>query len=604
MILLTGWALRTHDLDARSLWADEGWTMVLSQGPGLDDVTQTLAADQHPPLFFGAFRLWRDVTGDSEFAARYFSVLIGLVAVAGVYRLGRELFGPVTGLLAALLLALADLPIDLSQEVRHYGLMVTWAVYSSLFYVQWWRRPSRGNRIGYVLCSIGLLYTHYLGGFVLLAQMVHLLLLARPRHRLFEGLGLWAAVGLGFAPWLPVVLDQNRLRWDNPLYFQNALPNSAETFRAVRTALLGGNYALLGGLGLLGLVYVSYRRVGGGQTIRVRLRPAWPVLYPALWIGLMVGLTVAINARREFLTVRNFVIVVPVLVVLAGHGLANLERVARVFMVALVVVISLTTVDARRHYPDWRAVTRQVTTYHLAGEPVLMDVWVGDFPVRYYIDRQMGPDTPRVSLREWRDVYRGQFLPELLGYVQDYDAVWLVDWGDEPAQDVADVLAEAGFRRTASLTVDHLGTPISSFRYDRMGDRTLVTFGDLFVLRRFHAPAETAPGETLPVALWWGAQGATPLDYSVSVFLLDEAGVLVAQHDGSPLDGVSPTSAWQPGDLHYDYHRLELPNGLAPGSYQLGVKVYWYGDGRPLPVSPGELAGQAWAILGEVVVQE
>ena len=39
LILLLGWALRVHAIEARSFWADEGWTMLLSEGPGLGDVT-------------------------------------------------------------------------------------------------------------------------------------------------------------------------------------------------------------------------------------------------------------------------------------------------------------------------------------------------------------------------------------------------------------------------------------------------------------------------------------------------------------------------------------------------------------------------------------
>ncbi|MCD4685979.1 MAG: glycosyltransferase family 39 protein, partial [Anaerolineae bacterium] len=171
LILLLGWLLRTHNLDVRSLWADEGWTMLLSTGPNLDDVAQTIAEDQHPPLFFMAFRLWRDVAGDSEFATRYFSVLISMLAVAALYQLGRELYGAWVGVLAALVLALADLPIDLAQEVRHYTLLVTLSVLSTLFYVRWRRDPSRTNRVSYVLLSMALLYTHYLGGYVLLAQL-------------------------------------------------------------------------------------------------------------------------------------------------------------------------------------------------------------------------------------------------------------------------------------------------------------------------------------------------------------------------------------------------------------------------------------------------
>jgi hypothetical protein len=603
LVLLLGWILRTHHVQSRSFWEDEGWTMLLSQGPGLGVITRTMAADQHPPLFFMAFRVWREIAGDTEFATRYFSVLIGMVAVAGTYQLGRELFSPEAGLLAALVLALSDLHIDLSQEVRHYSLLATFVVLSSLFYVRWWHRPSRANRMGYVLTSILMLYTHYLGGFVLVAQLIHTLLVVQPRRRLLEALFLFGAICLGFLPWLPVVIDQNRVRWTNPLYYQNALPNNVQTYRAVRTALLGHYYALVGGLMLLGLVYLIYRGSEGAYSLRVRLRPLWPTLYLVIWIGLMVSLTVAINQRRQFLTVRNFILIVPAIAVLVGHGLTNLEQTARVFIVGVMVVVGLTTVDARRQYPDWRAVTHNVTEYHLANEPILMDVWVGDFAVRYYIDHQMGKGTPRVSLREWRDQYGVQFLPTLLDYLQATDAFWLIYWGDKPMDEYGSLIDRAGFQRTATLSVDHLGTPLYSYRYDKRTDATVAAFADLFALHKVSAPATASPGQAITVALWWTAEQVPPLDYSVSVFMLDQAGNLVAQHDGPPLEGRSPTTEWQPGELEFDLHRIALPSDLLAGTYQLGLKVYWYGDRVPLPVSQDSQTGGEYARLGTIEVR-
>lgn len=603
LILLLGWLLRTSDLDERSLWADEGWTMLLSAGPGLDDVAQTMAEDQHPPLFFMAFRLWRDVAGDSEFAGRYFSVLISMIAVAAIYQLGRELYGVWVGVLAALVLALADLPIDLAQEVRHYALLATLSVLSTLFYVRWRRVSTRANRVGYVLLSIALIYTHYLGGYALVAQLLHMLLTVRPWRRLREALLLFGSVCLAFVPWFVVFLEQNRVRWDNPLYYQNALPNSMDTYRMVRTALLGQHYVLFALLILLGLVYLRYRHGNGQTRVHLAWQPVWPGLLLVIWIALMVGLTVYINAQREFLTVRNFVIIMPPLVLLAAHGLANLERTAQGFMIVLIVVISLTTVDARRQYPNWRAVTQNVTRYHLDNEPVLMDVWVGDFPVRYYVRQQMGADTPAISLREWRDEYRGDFVPAVLDYIQDYDAFWLVYWGDTPMGELGELIDLAGFQRTAALSVDHLGTPLYSYRYDRLGDDTLATFGDLFALHKFHAPEQVASGDTIRVTLWWTVLQTPPLDYSVSVFVLDANEALVTQHDGPPLDGTEPTSTWQPDMLKYDIHRVPLRDvygsPLPPGEYQIGVRVYWYGDQVPLPVD----ADTDYVLLGTLNVQ-
>lgn len=601
-ILGLGWGLRTHDLDTRSLWADEGWTMLLSAGPTLDDVTRTMAADQHPPAFFMAFRLWRNAAGDSEFAGRYFSVLAAMLAVAAVYQLGRTLYGIPAGVLAALLLALSDLHIDLAQEVRHYSWLATLIIFSSAYYARWWRNPTRANRFGYVLSSILLLYTHYLGGYVLVAQVIHMLLTVRPIKRLANALFLFGAVCAAFLPWALVVLEQNRVRWDNPLYYQNALPNTTATYRMIRTALLGQHYALPGLLALLGLVAISYAQRNNGDRLRLRWRPLWPTVYLALWIVVTAGVTVAINAQRDFLTVRNFIVIVPALALLVARGLTNLPAITRSFVVVLIVVISLTTVDARRSYPDWRTVTRNITQYHLAGEPVLMDVWVGDFPVRYYIDRQMGRATPRVSLREWRDTYRTQFLPTLLDYLQQQDAFWLVDWGTDP-NDFAPLIEQAGFQRTAALNIDHQGTPIFSYRYDRLNGDNIARFGELFALQKVAAPAHAAPGDTLRIMLWWMAEQVPPLDYSVSVFVLDKSGALVAQHDSAPLDGRAPTSTWQPGTPQFDAHRVTLPDDLPPGSYQLGVKVYWYGDNIALPATgPQQDMPADYVVLGTLVI--
>lgn len=612
IVLLLAFALRIHAAGERSFWADEGWTMLLSEGPGADTITRTLADDQHPPLYFLLLRGWRSLAGDTEFATRSLGILAGVVAVAAIFQLGRALYSIQAGLLAALLLALADLHIDLSQETRHYGLMTTWAVVASLFYARWWHAPTRANRVGYVLSGIALLYTHYLGGFVLIAHLLHMLIAVRPRSRLAEALFLFGSICLGFLPWLPVVVNQNRVRWTNPLYYQNALANSADTVRAVRTALLGEYYVVVGALLLLGLIAVVYRRQARRTTppaVTVRLRPLWPTLLLVIWIGLMVATTFALNARHEFLTVRNFVIVVPPLMVLAARGLTNLEPVARLFMIGVLVTVGLGTVDVRREYPDWRAVTRNVTQYHLPGEPILMDIWVGDFPTRYYVTRQMGADTPRISLREWRDTYGTQFLPQLLGYLQGQDAFWLIKWGADPLDEYGALIAEAGFQRTARLSVDHRGTPLVSDRFDRVPAGALARFGELFALHKVHLPAAAAPGTVMPVALWWSAQQPPPLDYSISVFLLDADGVQVAQHDAPPLEGrAPPTSRWQPGDPQFDYHALIVPAGLVPGQYEVGVRVYWYGDGVPLNVNQPGAAGDArrtldYARLGMLAIR-
>lgn len=87
------------------------------------------------------------------------------------------------------------------------------------------------------------------------------------------------------------------------------------------------------------------------------------------------------------------------------------------------------------------------------------------------------------------------------------------------------------------------------------------------------ASVEAGPNAPL-VILWWESTAATAADYTIFVHLLDAAGNLVAQADGPPNGGLSPTTVWQPGDVVRDVHRFppgtEWPDGgwVLVGAYR------------------------------------
>jgi len=112
------------------------------------------------------------------------------------------------------------------------------------------------------------------------------------------------------------------------------------------------------------------------------------------------------------------------------------------------------------------------------------------------------------------------------------------------------------------------------------------------------------PGDTLPVTLFWQAQARIPADYQVFVHLIGPDGQPVAQGDKTPLDGDWPTTAWEPGQTFRDEYRIKVPNGLAPGVYELRVGLYRLADFTRLPVegAEGSVADSAM-ILGQVQVR-
>ncbi len=100
-----------------------------------------------------------------------------------------------------------------------------------------------------------------------------------------------------------------------------------------------------------------------------------------------------------------------------------------------------------------------------------------------------------------------------------------------------------------------------------------LAFGPDVSLRDAQA-AQHEPGR-LAVALAWQASRQLPQNYAVSVRLLDSAGAVLAQHDGQPNYGFSPTALWTPGEPVLDRHYLELPPGLSTDEeYALQVVLY------------------------------
>lgn len=88
------------------------------------------------------------------------------------------------------------------------------------------------------------------------------------------------------------------------------------------------------------------------------------------------------------------------------------------------------------------------------------------------------------------------------------------------------------------------------------------------------------------VTLYWLALRETGQNTKAFVHLLGPDGSVIAQHDGDPGGGYTPTTRWRPGQIIVDRHILPLPAGLAPGSYALRAGMYQFDPLRNLTVDP------------------
>ncbi len=93
----------------------------------------------------------------------------------------------------------------------------------------------------------------------------------------------------------------------------------------------------------------------------------------------------------------------------------------------------------------------------------------------------------------------------------------------------------------------------------------------------------SAPGEDLPVTLYWRADAPVDTGYTVFVHLLDDADALRAQRDTIPADGTRPTPGWLPGEVISDTLVLPTPADAATSTYRVAVGMYRALDGGGCP---------------------
>ena len=192
VLLLLAFALRVHALGERELNFDEiASVFIAARGPlGLLAYLRG-AIREHPPLYYLLLSLWMMLVGQSEFAVRFLSVIIGLTTLAATYRLARKAAHPPVALLATFLLVLSPFHIRASQDARMYGLLALFSLLSIFFFarllgqdrVRWWG-------LFWLVTGLGM-FTHYYMAFVLLAEDLFLLLNWRRYRRLWPR---WLAV--------------------------------------------------------------------------------------------------------------------------------------------------------------------------------------------------------------------------------------------------------------------------------------------------------------------------------------------------------------------------------------------------------------------------
>jgi mannosyltransferase len=358
------------------------------------------------PLYTVAMRPWIGLTGNSPFALRYSSLLVGLLAAPLTYVLGRRSFEPAVGLVGGTLVAASPHLVWYSQEAKMYAVVLTLgllAVYglrraiektSEVFRdfgsLRWW-----GVMVGATTLAV---YCHVLAALLIPLEFV-LGLIWWPRTRR-HWRGALVALACLTLPYLPLLAWQAR-NWLRPA-------GQATLFTVGRLDVMleatvngwGGNFVgepwatlVLLGLAPLALMGVAWAwltegKLEGGDRDRWR-EPvallAWMFL-PLLGIWL-------ISARQPIFTNRYLVWAAPAFYLLAAAGFYALARLGRggvLVAVALSLLILIGDGRALSHQatqpikPDFRAAAEYLEERYKDGDLIVFHLSYMEENLEYY----------------------------------------------------------------------------------------------------------------------------------------------------------------------------------------------------------------------------
>ncbi len=211
-------------LNRGGFWLDEIFSSLVAQ-LSLADSFKYLIWENNPPLHFWFLHFWGAVFGFSEFALRFSSIIVNLLATIVSYLFAKKLFqSRRIGYLTALINASAYFQVFISTEARMYSLLYLLSLLALYFFYLYLNSVRNKFLILNLFFTVLALYTHLTGFYILLIEnLIFIYYVYKGKKPLIKQ---WiinqCAVFLLYLPWLIVFFQTklatfNRQAW----YFYN-----------------------------------------------------------------------------------------------------------------------------------------------------------------------------------------------------------------------------------------------------------------------------------------------------------------------------------------------------------------------------------------------
>jgi uncharacterized membrane protein len=402
VIVAIGFGIRLVGISTHSLWYDEAASVMLAK-MSLTDMVAKTATDVHPPFYFATLSTWCKVFGFSAVSLRMLSILFGVGSILLLFKIAAKLFDKQVALASAALLAVSDMHVFYSQEIRMYALQTLLCLASTYFLI----RAREDDRIRwrtagpYALFMTLALYTHYYSMFFMAVQGLFLLW-DRPKN--WKVYLIFLPPLLLFSPWaltvIPEQMSIGNYGWQDkvPLTFslvgwtplhlligeihKQYIPHSLFFFICL----------------LLPVLLLGAKRAFQPGEMRSGARLAI-CCGPAMWL-----LVILISTMKMMYLSRYFVITIPLWLLLVACGIRSIPMkkvgmalLAVVLMINLAVSCNPRLASKRGHLKKvFEIICREgsrddVVVFHNGYMEIVWNYYVEDWRGKVYATYDMTP---------------------------------------------------------------------------------------------------------------------------------------------------------------------------------------------------------------------
>lgn len=198
---------KSYYLANNDIGMDEPFTLFHSQ-QSVKHIFNILKEENNPPFHFLIVHFWIKIFGMSPFSVRFSSVLFSSICAVVIFLIGKISFSKSVGFFSSIIYSLSTLHIYYSHEVRVYSLFCMLYSLSLFFYIKNFKGDSGNKNFLFLfVCNCILLYSHYLGFWLIVVELVCLILIS-DKQLLKKYLVMFIALIISFSPLLYIFLQR------------------------------------------------------------------------------------------------------------------------------------------------------------------------------------------------------------------------------------------------------------------------------------------------------------------------------------------------------------------------------------------------------------